>query len=175
VQESCEQRELITERHYLGIDPGTAGAFAVVSVRPDGTEELFLLPTPTVWVASGKGKRRRYALDAIHQLLGRLPPIALAYLEEQGARPGQGTVSTFSTGYGAGMWAAFLTAHGIPYTLVRPQRWRSAVGLPSHPKGAGKSVIKGDVCLAATRRFPDRRIPLDQADAVMLAVAARAS
>jgi len=153
---------------YLGIDPGVTGAFAVLDVFPDGHHELTVMATPTVRV----GQRRRYAIHLISEHLTLLPPVVMAYLEQQSARPGQGVTSSFSTGYGAGMWEALLAARQLPYRLIRPHAWRSAVGLPSFPTGTPKAAIKSSVALAATRRFPLHKITLDHADAVMLAVAA---
>jgi len=158
---------------FLGIDPGTTGAMAFLG-PPENysrTAALVIEPTPVVWIPKGTGKVRRYDLPALWRQIERLPAIALAYVEQQGARPGQGLASTFQTGFGAGIWHALLTAAGIPFVVVPPQRWRAAVGLPSQPK-APKAALKQAVRLAAARRFPGEPIPLDHADAVMLALAA---
>jgi len=159
-------------RRYLGCDPGVTGALALVTVDDDGTQTLAVTPTPCDWFQVGTGKRRRYAIDRCADALVGLTPISLAYLEQQSARPGQGTVSTFQTGFGFGMWIALLTALRIPFSVVPPVRWRAKVGLAPHPKGTEKKAIKTAVRLAACRRFPAVPITLDHADAVMLAVAA---
>jgi len=156
-------------RRYLGIDPGVSGAFAVLHLLDTGDQALTVHPIPCDWIEVGGGKRRRYNLFALHKALVHTTPISLAYLELQSARPGQGVVSMFSTGFGFGVWQGLLTAIGIPYMLVAPQRWRSRVGLPA---GGKKKAIKRGVCLAACRRFPGMAIPLEHSDAVMIAVAA---
>ncbi len=158
-------------RRYLGIDPGVTGAFAVLQVNDDGTQQLQVTPTPVNWIQVGKGKRRRYAVDRCWEDLGKTRTISLAYLEQQTARPKQGTASSFSTGFGFGMWIGLLVAAAIPFAIVAPPRWRSRVGLPAQP-GAPKKAIKEAVRLAACRRFPAFPINLDHADAIMLAVAA---
>jgi len=161
-------------RRYLGVDPGVTGGFAVLDVHDDGRQELAVHATPCNWVQVGSGKRRRYDVWRLDDALGRVivaRPISLAYLELQSARPRQGMASTFYTGVGFGLWQALLTARAVPYALVPPPRWRALVGLASQPKQAKKAVKQG-VRLAACRRFPAVPINLDQADAVMLAVAA---
>ena len=45
-------------------------------------------------------------------------------IEKQQSMPGQGVSSTFSTGYGFGLWIGILAALGISYTVVRPQTWK---------------------------------------------------
>lgn len=158
---------------YLGIDPGVTGACCELHCHADGRQEIVVHPTPVVWRATAKGKKRRYDLPAVSSLVaGMGHDIALAYVEQQSARPGQGVTSTFATGYGAGMWDAMLTAFGIPHVVVRPQKWRAVAGLRVWPKGTKTAAIKADVRTVAARRFPGVAIHLDHADAVMLAVAA---
>ena len=154
---------------YLGIDPGVTGAFARYTVDPENGDALTIFDTPVLWIRVGNGKRRRYEIAPLLEQLRAQPPITLAYLEEQHARPGQGVASTFATGYGAGLWAACLTACAIPFVLIHPRRWRHLVGIPqAKDYRSGKQQVR----LAACRRFPYLAIPLDHADAVMLAVAA---
>src|SRR5262245_21568832 len=154
---------------YLGIDPGVGGACAAFTVDPLRGDDLAIHPTPVLWVRVGKHKRRRYEIRPLLELLRTFPPIRLAYLEEQHARPGQGVASTFATGYGAGLWTACLVACQIPFTLVHPRRWRQLVGIPH---AADYHTRKRQVALAVCHRFPGVTLKLEHADAVMLAVAA---
>jgi len=157
---------------YLGIDPGVTGAIAVLGQRSEegiDQELVTVHPTPVFWVRVGQTQRRRYEIAPLLELLRGLPPIRLAYLEEQHARPGQGLASTFATGYGAGLWTACLIACGIPFALVHPHRWRARVGLPH---ATDYRARKRQVALAACHRFPGLALKLEHADAVMLAVAA---
>jgi hypothetical protein len=160
---------------YLGIDPGVSGAFAILDVADDGTQQLAVQPTPVTWITAGRGKRRRYDAAALWQALRTAahtgPKVALCYLEQQSARPGQGVSSTFSTGLGMGLWVGLLTAAAVPYVVVPPPRWRALVGLAAQP-GAPKKHVKEAVRLAACRRFPAIPINLDHSDAVMIVVAA---
>jgi len=154
---------------YLGVDPGVTGAFALFTIDPPLGNGIAVHATPVLWARVGKSTRRRYEIAPLLELLTHLPPITLAYLEEQHARPGQGVTSTFATGYGAGLWTACLTAAGIPFVLVQPRRWRKLVGLPEAHDTKHRKL---DVRLAACRRFPGLALKLEHADAVMLAVAA---
>jgi len=160
-------------RRYLGIDPGLTGAFALLTVDDDGAHSVEVWPTPCDWVSVGTGKRRRYNVFALHRALDDLTrrPIALTYLEQQSARPLQGVSSTFSTGFGFGLWVGLLTAAAVPFAVVPPARWRGRVGLATQRK-ADKKHVKEAVRLAACRRFPAVPIKLEHADAVMMAVAA---
>ena len=160
-------------RRYLGVDPGLSGAFALVTVADDGAYSVEVWPTPCDWITVGTGKRRRYNAFALYRALDDLTrqPIALTYLEQQSARPQQGVTSTFSTGFGFGLWIGLLTAAAVPFAVVPPARWRGRVGLATQAK-AEKKAVKEAVRLAACRRFPAVPIPLEHADAVMMAVAA---
>ena len=154
---------------FVGADPGLGGAFAVLQVAGDGQQTIHVTATPVIWTSIAGGKRRRYDLHALLGLLRHLPPVALAYLEAQSARPQQGRSSIFTTGYGEGIWTALLVACEIPFVLVDPRRWRKQVGLT---ETTDKVTRKNAVCVAACRRFPGVPLKLDHADAVMLAVAA---
>lgn len=41
----------------------------------------------------------------------------------------RGTRSTFTTGYGMGIWVGILATLVLPYTTVRPQVWKRALRL----------------------------------------------
>lgn len=157
---------------YVGVDPGLNGAFATLDVEADGGQVVAVHPVPVEWMPVGTGKRRHYDVARLWRLLlaAKAKPITLAYVEQQGARPGQGVSSTFSIGVGFGMWHALLVATGIPFVVVSPLRWRAQVGLGRSSKTT--QARKRAVQLAAVRRFPAVPIKLDHADAVMLAVAA---
>jgi crossover junction endodeoxyribonuclease RuvC len=72
----------------------------------------------------------------------------LVILEQAQGMPGQGVSSTFSTGYGFGLWAGILAALGLPSEAVRPSVWTRKI-LAGAP-GEGKARVIGFV----TRRFP---------------------
>lgn len=94
---------------YIGIDPGKDGAMALIR---EG--EVSLIPWDEAYYA---------------KTLGELRGEALCVLERVGARPGQGVVSMFSFGQNVGYIMGLLTAHGIPFELVTPQRWKRSFGV----------------------------------------------
>ena len=120
---------------YLGIDPGKSGAVAVVDA--DGNL-LLVFDTPLIGRDYDAGEMVDFLTE--HRE-------SRAALEIQHAMPKQGVSSTFTTGYGYGLWYMALTALGIPFDLVRSQDWKRALGIP-----AGRD--KADSVAAAQRLFP---------------------
>jgi len=57
-------------------------------------------------------------------------------LEESQAMPGQGTRSMFTVGVGFGLWLGVLAALQMPYTRIRPQVWKKALGLGKDKEAA---------------------------------------
>lgn len=114
-------------RTYVGIDPGSSGALAVLDHQGD---LIAYCDMPTLKT----GKRTRVNGAALAQFLASLTDQPLtAYLESAGARPGQGTASMFSFGHSAGVVEGVIAALGIPLSVVTPQTWKRHYGL------AGKS------------------------------------
>jgi crossover junction endodeoxyribonuclease RuvC len=60
----------------------------------------------------------------------------VAAVEKVGARPGQGTVSMFNFGKSAGYIEGVLSALGIPYQLVPPNKWKNEFSLIGKDKQA---------------------------------------
>ena len=101
--------------NWIGIDPGLHGALAVIG--PEGLIEV--VDTPVFG-----GPKPAYDDSGMSQLLFKYRRDATAVLEAQQAFPKQGGVSTFTTGYGYGLWRGLLTAHGIPCYTVRHREWK---------------------------------------------------
>ena len=112
--------------YYIGIDPGKDGALAILS------EGVLCEAIP-------------YDTQAYKSALSGLPGPSVAVLEHVNAMPGQGVTSMFTFGEGFGYLKGLLEAYGIPYELVRPQKWKKAFGI----SGKNQSV---EVC---KRLFPD--------------------
>lgn len=94
--------------NYIGIDPGKSGALALIDdcgkvavTVFDEEEYCDILGAP--W----------YSYEN-----------CIACLEHVGAMPGQGVTSMFSFGENFGFIQGLLKANGIPYELVRPQKWK---------------------------------------------------
>lgn len=116
----------------VGIDPGLSGALAFFS--PDG---LVIHDMPTHALTRGGKAKREIDLIGLAQLIDSAkPPISHAYVEAVGARPGQGSVSMFAFGKAYGIVLGVLAANFVPHTLVPPQRWKKALGVPADKDGA---------------------------------------
>lgn len=161
---------------YGGIDPGLDGYVAVI-----GGVEAWAEPTPTL--PTGKGAKRLYNLSSMWELARQLRglEVSLVMLEKSQPMPGQGVTSTFSTGYGFGLWEMALTAAGVPYELVRPGAWKKAMGISVTGQGlngaARKKQSKALAIAKAQAMFPGhvfvppgKRVPsADMAEALLLA------
>lgn len=115
----------------LGIDPGLSGAFVVL----DGKEviEWGLMPT---MVEGSNNRVNGAALASLWRFLN----IDIAYMEQTGARPGQGVTSMFTFGHAAGVVRGVLGALEIPVRMVTPQAWKKHVGLLNKDKDAARSL-----------------------------------
>lgn len=124
------------ERIYIGIDPGQSGAMAVVG---DGFEtaipfgESAYLKTLVDW-------------DAKRVMTGCK---LFAVVEHVGPMPKQGVSSTFKFGMNFGWIQGMLYAIGIPFELVRPQKWKKLFSCTSD---------KNTSIAVAQRLFP--QVPL---------------
>lgn len=117
----------------LGVDPGVSGALAVLDAGGVLVDHLHMP------VIQG-GKRARVNAAAVAQfLLGFQDQRLIAYVEQVGAMPGQGTASMFSFGHAAGTVEGVLAALGIPLELVAPAAWKRYYGLIGKPKDAARA------------------------------------
>lgn len=125
------------DRVYIGIDPGLSGAIAVIS--PNGA---YAIPfDEEEYVTTLKSCiDEKYAIRAV--------------VEHVGAMPKQGVASTFKFGTNFGWIQGVLFALGIPYELVRPQKWKKEFSCTSD-KNTSVSVARRlfpSVSLLATPR-----------------------
>jgi crossover junction endodeoxyribonuclease RuvC len=150
---------------YIGIDCGLDGALAVI----DG-EQFHVWDTPT-----GKLTKREYIAHEMSALLQAYRVDAFrqscAYIEAVSGRPGQGTASARSIGFGQGVWIGILAAHGIPFQIVQPTAWKREFGLLKADKNGSR--------LRAQQLFPQaadrlQRVKDDgRAEALLIAEFAR--
>src|SRR4029453_568845 len=111
----------------IGIDPGLGGAVACVAA--DGTLQA-LYDVPTLTLKTSRGTRQEYDIPGLVALLAPYTGMpAHVVIEESQAMPGQGVRSMFTCGMGMGVWLGVLAALQLPYTRVRPQIWKRALGL----------------------------------------------
>jgi hypothetical protein len=148
---------------HIGIDPGLSGAVAVLTA--DGTLEA-LYDTPTLTLATSRGRRQEYDVPGLVALLGPYTGSQThVIIEEAQAMPGQGTRSMFTCGLGMGIWLGVLAALQLPYRRVRPQIWKKAMGLKADKEQAR---------LRAMQLFPNadlrRKKHHNRAEALLLAL-----
>lgn len=122
----------------LAIDPGLKGGLAIVGKDGLMIESMPLvageldLPTLVRWVQANRSS------------------IELAVVEKAQAMPKQGVSSMFNYGVGYGMILGILSALGVPYELVPPQRWSKVMHA-----GISKDLdTKERSALAVSRIFP---------------------
>jgi crossover junction endodeoxyribonuclease RuvC len=106
----------------IGIDPGLSGAVARID---DDLDFLQVNDTPTMTVKSGPKLKRRYQVPAMVELLRG--NVDFVMIENVHSMPGQGVASSFSFGYGLGLWIGIIAGLEIPYEMVTPQRWKGVM------------------------------------------------
>lgn len=112
----------------LGIDPGLTGAIAAYHTR---TKDLVMCVDMPVF-KNVKKNSNKVDLNphGIAELIESLAPkLRGAILEDVAAAPKQGVVSMFNFGYGQGILYGILIAYKIPVLLIKPQVWKSNMGL----------------------------------------------
>lgn len=97
---------------YIGIDPGASGALAIIK---DGEIELYPFD------------ERRY-IDECYLVYKEDTKCCLEHVS---AMPGQGVTSMFKFGENFGFIQGVLQSYGIPYELVRPQKWKKEFSITS--------------------------------------------
>lgn len=125
----------------LGIDPGNEGAIAVFN----GKALVALWDMPTKKRKVGKKSREQVDAAELARLLKARPGVTQAFLEEVGARPGQGVTSMFAFGRGMGKVEGVLAALDIDVVQVYPQTWTSKMNVWE----------KGHSCRIAAKLLPD--------------------
>ena len=136
----------------IGIDPGKSGGIAWIS---DGKPCVEKMPETLqdLWelIISIKGLQHWDCRNDCH-----------AYIESVHSSPQMGVKSAFTFGNGFGHLEMALTAAGIPFERVSPQKWQKALGC----------MTKGDKNVSKRRAqelFPTMKITHATADALLIA------
>lgn len=109
---------------WIGIDPGQKGGYSVIS-KLETEQAVFAYPWDDSYFAMEMASLMQMKEHGI-----------VAAVEKVGARPGQGTVSMFNFGKSAGYIEGVLSALGIPYQLVPPNKWKKEFSLIGQDKQA---------------------------------------
>jgi Holliday junction resolvasome RuvABC endonuclease subunit len=133
----------------IGIDPGLTGAVAVLKGR-----SVLFFDTPMVMVKSSGKTRNRYVPEQMASTLaqyqdirGEGDPLVIA-IERSRPMPKQGVTSTFSVGYGAGLWRGIIAALGFECVEVEPAQWKKEM------LGGTAGQDKNASILCACKKFP---------------------
>lgn len=122
---------------YGGIDPGQSGGFAAINGKV-----INYYPMPETDLEIHATIKELYA-EAAH-----------VFLEKVSSSPQMGVASAFTFGKGFGGLEMALTALEIPYTLVTPQRWQGALGIPKKTKEQKQAEHKEKLRVTAQKLFP---------------------
>lgn len=118
----------------IGIDCGISGAIAWVS---DSGHLIRVADMPTIEV-HGKKKVSPQMLVA---LLEDYDDAKMVAIEDVGVFLGNGAVSMFNFGYGAGILAGVCAGLRMPTSFYRPAVWKRAAGVPAD-KGAARQMAQ---------------------------------
>jgi Holliday junction resolvasome RuvABC endonuclease subunit len=132
----------------LGIDPGRAGAAALIRVEAGKPPGAVIAPLSDRW------------------FLLATRNVRLVVVEAQHASPQMGTRSAFALGqaYGA-VRGVLATLPGLRVEYVQPAVWRGAYGLGGGATGKAAGVAMAREIL----QQPERVLTHDEADAALLA------
>ncbi len=146
--------------NIIGIDPGASGGIA--------------------WSTSGPLLATTKMPETPHDLAELLSDIkgegdCEIHLEEVGGYiGGKGApgAAMFNFGRNFGQIIGVAAALRIPIKLARPQRWQKALGL-GNSNGMTKSKWKNKLKARAQQLYPDAKVTLDIADAILIFHAAK--
>ena len=137
------------DKIYIGIDPGKAGGICFLM---DDEIKTFKCPATTHDMAE-------------ELILAKDIRKCTAIVEKVHSFPGQGVASTFNFGYNYGVWLGILSALHIPYQLCLPRKWMKFYGSMPKEKKDRKNHLKQ----LAQQMYPDHKVTLYNADAILLA------
>jgi crossover junction endodeoxyribonuclease RuvC len=152
--------------HVVGIDPGIAGALALVS-RAGDLIEVADMPI----LRDGSAGRASVNAPLLADLLAQWHAQEII-CEFVAARPKEGPTGAFSFGRSRGVIEGACAALGLPIRFVTPPSWKRLIGIPP-----GKDGAKDRARSEASRRWPDKaalfaRVRDDgRADASLIAIA----
>lgn len=143
---------------FIGIDPGMSGGIAVLTRSGD----VALLKPLSITVQE--------LWDLLRPYRKRLntPQRFCAVIEKVHAMPGRSSVSLFKLGAAFGGQRMALVGNRIPFEEVSPQKWQKFFGL-KRERGKNQTAWKNQLKDLAKELFPDIKITLKTADALLIA------
>ena len=143
-----------TQDSIIGIDPGQSGGIATLD---NGLLESFPMPSTEGDII---GLLRQVAMK----------PSAVVYLEDLVKYAGHPQASSHAIVYGRnfGFVLGGLQMLGARVELVKPQTWQKHLGLGNSKGCKTRSAWKNKCKALAQRLFPQQRITLKTADALLI-------
>jgi crossover junction endodeoxyribonuclease RuvC len=114
----------------VGIDPGSTGALAFLTITDGQVVDLECLDIPTHKVA-GRSRLDAYALarEIDARCTDDDEPLTAAILEQGGVRPQNGRVGAATFWLGLGEVRGILAAHFVPIETVSASGWKRSLGV----------------------------------------------
>lgn len=148
----------------IAIDPGRSGGIAVrdpggriaAHAMPETDADLLDLLRETIAGARREGWQPSALVEKVGGFIGT----------------GQPGSAMFTFGQGYGFVLGVLMALEVPVRLVRPQQWQAALQLGRAGDHDSKPAWKRHLRAEAARRFPQQKVTLATADALLLLDAA---
>jgi Holliday junction resolvasome RuvABC endonuclease subunit len=140
----------------IGIDPGQSGGIAWIDEKGRACVEKMPVTLADLWELMQSITEGFVAFRASNSLMFK------AYIEHVHSSPQMGVKSAFTFGNGYGHLEMALTAAGIPFERVRPQKWQQAMGC----------MTKGDKNVSKRRAqelYPQIKVTHATADALLIA------
>lgn len=142
---------------YIGIDPGASGGLAVIA-NPNTVTACHMLSTDrAIWQWFEIWKRNSVNKFAVIEKVG-------GYVGS--AQPGS---AMFKFGRSYGFLHGCLCASEIPYEEATPQKWQKALGIAPRCANESKTQWKNRLKQFAERLFPNVKVTLAVADALLIA------
>lgn len=143
----------------LAIDPGASGGFAF---RHGRETHAFPMPPTEGDILSLLIVPSRAAIAAGYERIAIVEEVS-GYCGE--SQPGS---AMFKFGRGFGFILGALQATGWRVELVKPQKWQKSFSLGTKAGAGGKTAWKNKCKALAQRLFPDKKVTLKTADALLL-------
>ncbi len=138
----------------IGIDPGANGGIASLNTENDEVK---------CWAMPETEK------DMVEMFIELVTcGYTKALIEKVHGMPGQGGAAMFTFGRGYGTVRTAMIAVGISFDEVTPQAWQKAMGIPPRKKTETKVQHKNKLKAKAQQLFPDVKVTLANADALLI-------
>ena len=164
---------------YVGMDPGASGGIAYIKNGVAEAGKQAVTDADTWLVVSSIVKANTvYGAETLfrHNVFAVIEKVG-GYIKggEDGSGGAQPGSAAFKFGASYGKLLMALTAAGIPFEEVTPQKWQKGLGVPPRKKDETKTQFKNRLKAKAQQLFPGVKVTLAVADALLLAEFCRRS